>query len=96
MGRWSDKKNDSDIHHLNEHCNWGSEHPDNLVEINRNKHEAYHTFFWNLWVIEALKELFTFWSSAISDGKAKQELMDCLNDLTYKDTCKTDKKKKRK
>jgi len=95
MSRNKDKLNEIDIHHLNPYSSW-TDHPDNLVELNRKQHEAYHSFFWNLWIIDALKELFSMWEKSLADGKVKEELRKALEDLDYKDSCKWWSKKKRR
>ena len=41
MGRREDKLGESDVHHLNPYGS-GTDHPDNLINLNRKEHEAYH------------------------------------------------------
>lgn len=96
MPRNSDKMNETDSHHLNPYSSSGTEHPDNLINLNRWEHEAYHKLFGNLWIIDAIKKLLSRWDSAISDGKAKSEIYNALDYLDYKDSCKGWSRKKRR
>lgn len=87
MSRKKNKMEETDIHHLNPYGSW-TNHPNNLVELSRRQHEAYHDLFGIKWIIEALKQLFGMWEKSIADGKAKKDLIKCLEDLDYKDECK--------
>lgn len=96
MPRNKDKMDETDSHHLNSYSNGWTDSSDNLINLNRKEHEAYHWLFWNLGIIDAIKKLFSRWDSAIADGKAKSEIADALNRLDYKDSCKGWSRKKRR
>lgn len=96
MGRWSDKRSEVDEHHLVNYSQWWTDHPDNILNIDRKTHEALHTLFWNLWPIEMIKKLADMVWKCLSDGKAKDEFNNSMDYLTYKDTVLWDKRKKRK
>lgn len=94
--RNKDKQNETDQHHLNTRSNGGTNDADNLIDMNRKQHEAYHSLFGNLWIIDAIKELFTRGEKSFADWKVKDQIKDCLNDLDYKDSCKGWSRKKRR
>lgn len=96
MGRNKDKQDEYDYHHLNSYSNGWTDNPDNMLNLKRSEHEAYHNLFWWLWIIDALRKLFSRWEKSFEDGKIKNELRDCLRDLDYKDSCKGWSKKKRR
>lgn len=96
MWRNKDKMNETDAHHLNSYSSGGTEHSDNMIDLNRWEHEAYHRLFGWLWIIEALRKLFSRWEKSFEDGKTKDQLRDALNDIDYKSTCKGGSKKKRR
>lgn len=96
MSRNKDKQDEYDAHHLNSYSNGWSDNPENMLNLKRSEHEAYHNLFWWLWIIDALRKLFSRWDSAIADGKVKEELRKALEDLDYKDSCKWWSKKKRR
>lgn len=96
MGRNKDKQNEYDYHHLNSYSNGWTDNPDNMLNLKRSEHEAYHNLFWWLGIIDALKQLFERGESSLADGKVKEELRKALEDLDYKDSCKWWSKKKRR
>lgn len=96
MPRNKDKQEEYDAHHLNSYSNNWSDHPDNMLNLKRSEHEAYHNLFWWLGIIDALRKLFSRWEKSFEDGKIKNELRDCLRDLDYKDSCKGRSRKKRR